>query len=124
MQVSRAIVGAGISRATFNNWKVKGKQEDSGIFADFLEDIKKAEVKFEESNLNILRAAARSKKAHPNWTAAAWLLERVHFERYGRKNQIVKPAEEKKKPNVKSVLDAVERVSKRMAEREKPSGSD
>ena len=59
-----------------------------------------------------------------DWTAAAWRRERKDHVHWGRKTQIVSPPEEKKKPNVKSVLEAVERVSKRMAERDKSSGSD
>ena len=63
-----------------------------------------------------------------DWTADAWYLERVHYEEFGRKTQIVSPPEEKKKINAESIIESMERVEKRLAkrvaERDKSSGSD
>ena len=121
--VENAILRAGICRATWTNWKTRGRKEKTGIYADFLAAIKKAQADFESIYLNEIGVAARSRKAHPNWTAAAWLLERCFPERYGRKTQAIQPPE-KKKTNGNSVLDSVERVCRRMAEADEPPRSD
>ena len=47
-----------------------------------MEAIKKAEAESELSNIEIIKNAAPT-----NWQAAAWYLERKHWERWGRKDK-------------------------------------
>ena len=76
----RAAVLAGIHRDTFYDWKAKGEKAKTGRFFDFSDAVKKAQIRFEEDNLEIIRKAARGR----TWQAAAWLLERRMPERYSR----------------------------------------
>lgn len=64
----------GISESTFYEWTKK---------SEFLESIKKAQLKKKIAMVNrILRAASDT------WTAAAWYLERVYPNEYGRYDRV------------------------------------
>lgn len=67
----------------FYRWKEYGerdeKAEKTSLFTDFCQEIKKAEAKAEEAALKSIRIGEN------NWQAKAWLLERRHHDRYGRR---------------------------------------
>jgi hypothetical protein len=76
----------GVSHTTYYTWLKKGeawKEGDDPLYLEFLESIKKGEAEGEQELLGIIKTAAKR-----NWTAAAWMLERMHPDRYGRKEQI------------------------------------
>ncbi len=79
LSYERAALFAGISESTFYNWKERGEREGEGIYFEFLEDLKKAEIEGEVRNLAII-----SKAAEKQWQAAAWLLERRYPDLWGR----------------------------------------
>ena len=73
---------AGINYQTFLNW-LKEKVE-------FLEAIKKAEVKFKQFHVKtIVKASEKS------WQAAAWMLERKFHEEFGLKSRDWKVSNDK-----------------------------
>jgi hypothetical protein len=72
---------AGIGVSTHYDWLKKG---EAGItpYAEYLEAIKKAEAVAEIRNVTLIQNAAQN-----TWTAAAWYLERKHYDRWGRKDR-------------------------------------
>lgn len=67
---------------------------------DFAERIRRSVLVAELDPLNAIRQSART-----NWRAAAWYLERVHPQRYARRNPaLVKPAE------IQEFLDGVSEI--------------
>jgi len=73
---------AGISEATFYKWMAFGEKQKSGVYVEFREAIKKAEADAEVAAVAIIQ-----KQAPDNWQAAAWYLERKHFDRWGKKEK-------------------------------------
>lgn len=73
---------AGISQTTFYRWLEEGERARSGAKREFWEAIRAAEAQAEVRNVLLVEAAAATE-----WRAAAWMLERKHFERWGRKEQ-------------------------------------
>ena len=74
---------AGVGLSTFYRWMQTGERDDSGIYADFRDAIKRAEaVNAAACMTRIVRAADEG-----HWQAAAWILERRHPEDYGRRVQ-------------------------------------
>lgn len=78
---------AGISSSTFYDWKARGEKAKSGKYREFYETIKRAEALAEAKRIEIIRNAmeGKGKFDQPNWTAAAWYLERRWPERWGRR---------------------------------------
>lgn len=77
----------GIEESTWFRWKQRGAKEKSdskSIYARFIKGIKKAEGKAEAYLVQLILAAAKNK----NWTAAAWMLERKHSDRWGKKDEL------------------------------------
>lgn len=72
---------AGIGVSTHYQWLEKGKQ---GVtpYAEYAEAIKKAEADAEVRNVALIQEAAKK-----NWTAAAWYLERKHYDKWGRRDR-------------------------------------
>lgn len=70
-------------------WKEYGERDEKAgketIFTHFCQEIKKAEAKAEAAALKTIR------NGENNWQAKAWLLERRHHDRYGRRivNEVV-----------------------------------
>lgn len=64
-------------------WKEYGERDEkagkTSIFTSFCQEVKKAEAKAESEALKAIRLGEN------NWQAKAWLLERRHHERYGRR---------------------------------------
>lgn len=72
---------AGISRSTFNAWLAAAKESDANPeLLAFSDAVKGGELDAEDALLAIIRAAAPKQ-----WQAAAWLLERRHPDRWGRR---------------------------------------
>ena len=87
---------AGIHPSTLYDWAKRGAKEKAGEFSEFSESLKKAEAECAVRNVTIIASAAQGggllertttikkdgskttteKYAGPQWTAAAWWLER------------------------------------------------
>ena len=79
--VTIACETAGINIKTFERWVNKGKEAEPGTnYALFADGVKKARAMGEVNLVNILQKWAPKE---PKW--AAWLLERMFGERYGKK---------------------------------------
>jgi hypothetical protein len=79
-----AAQACGIDRATYYGWMKKGREKTgTKIHVDFFDRVQKALAYNETRNAIIITRAAET-----NWTAAAWLLERKHPERWGRERAI------------------------------------
>jgi len=74
---------AGIGYSTFRTWMIKGEEQRSGQFREFLEAVKQAEAEAEMSMV-----AVWQKEAVDNWQAARDFLERRFPERWGRKDRV------------------------------------
>lgn len=77
-----------ISETSFYDWKNKGiedcKNKKVTIYADFIESLKKAEIKFKAYHVQKIMQASQ----HPShWTASAWLLERKFRDEFGKDKQ-------------------------------------
>jgi hypothetical protein len=76
--VQVAIRACGVARRTYTDWLAKGREGDPE-FEAFAERVDRARAEGEARNVaQIARAAGDS------WQAAAWLLERMAPERWGR----------------------------------------
>lgn len=75
--ISATLVG--ISPSTYFNWMSKGSNQESR-FMEFLESIERAKA---QSIVNRLAHIARAADSG-NWRAAAWLLERMAPESFGK----------------------------------------
>ena len=85
-----AAISAGITAACLSMWMRKGREQKSGRYVDFFNEVQKAEEEAEAWHVaNIAKAAKNG-----TWQASAWWLERVKRERYGRWG----PKPEKQKP--------------------------
>lgn len=73
---------AGIATSTHYNWLKQGEKGESP-YVEYLEAIKKAEADAEVRNVALIQEAAKK-----TWTAAAWYLERKHFDKWGRRERI------------------------------------
>lgn len=70
---------AGISYRTFALWREKGERARSGVYFQFLQELKKAEAFAEAERIQRIRNAAKE----GSWQADAWWLERRYPERWG-----------------------------------------
>jgi hypothetical protein len=79
--VQTAARAAGISRQTFADWMRRGRstKTEDAPFREFAERVEQARAECEAENVKIIADAARE-----SWSAAAWLLERLYPERWGR----------------------------------------
>ena len=75
---------AGITYQTFLNWMRAGEAAESGKFFEFFEEVKKAEAIAESVHIANIKNAGKSGV----WQADAWMLERRHPEKCGRREQI------------------------------------
>lgn len=76
MSRRRASFRAGITYTTFKAWMASD--------LPFAAQIKDAEAQYEEIALKSIQAAAQSEQ----WQAGAWLLERRHPERWGKRERV------------------------------------
>jgi hypothetical protein len=79
--VQVAVRAVGLSRSTFNSWMARGRTSDEkdGAYRELRRRVHQAQAEGEARNVaQIAKAAADS------WQAAAWMLERMAPERWGR----------------------------------------
>jgi hypothetical protein len=72
---------AGISKSTHYNWLKLGEKGEEP-YVEYLDAIKKAEAIAQVRNVGIIQEAAIK-----TWTAAAWFLERKHYNEWGRRER-------------------------------------
>lgn len=72
----------GIGRRTLFDWKERAKSGEQP-FADFVEQLEIAQACAEQRDLALIGRAAETQ-----WQAAAWRLERMHPERYGKRDKV------------------------------------
>jgi len=77
----RAAVRAGVCEKTFYIWKARGETDERGLYVDFLQALKNAEVEGEAALLVALQSHALTDRPG-KWQAGAWILERRHRDRY------------------------------------------
>lgn len=70
----------GFSETAWYNWL---KDPDTKVKLALVEGIKKAEAEYKETLLRSIMATATREK-NPQWTAAAWLLERKYPDEYAQ----------------------------------------
>jgi len=75
-----AAQSAGIHHDTFRKWVIRGEAAKSGVFYDFVAQLKRAEGVAATRWLKYIEDAAEIQ-----WQAAAWKLERRHPESFGRR---------------------------------------
>lgn len=102
----RAAILGGINELTLRRWLARGQREKTGIYCTFCTAIKEAEIEAEARAISQIQAAASGKSnrkverkfdAEGNviseketffgaqqWTAAAWLAERMSPQRWAR----------------------------------------
>lgn len=81
-----ACAKAKISETTFYAWLQKGERATAGIYREFLEAVKEADANFEVIALGKIKEAALPTPERPGqWQAYAWILERRHPKKWGRK---------------------------------------
>lgn len=108
---------AGIDKVTLYNWLRKAGNEinrvNRGIakgrnckitaklqpYVDFLHAVKKAEAEAEARDVAII-----SKAALTQWQAAAWRLERKHYRRWGRRQNLEIDTTKKKVDKVQRIV--------------------
>lgn len=79
---------AGVSYRTFRRWMVIAEDPNGDpAYAEFAAKVAQAEAQAEAANIAVIRQAARPTKARQgDWKAAAWLEERRHPQRWGRRD--------------------------------------
>ena len=80
----------GISEQTFYRWL---REDDTRLKRSLSEGIKKAEAEYKETLLQSIMATATREK-NPQWTAAAWLLERKYPDEYAQTTRKADDADE------------------------------
>ena len=70
----------GICEQTFYRWL---REDDTKLKRSLSEGIKKAEAEYKETLLQSIMATATREK-NPQWTAAAWLLERKYPDEFAQ----------------------------------------
>lgn len=76
-----AAQAAGLTYDTMHDWIVRGETIGSGPYFRFSQDVKTAKGAAAARWLEVIDKAARE----GNWQAAAWKLERIYPESYGRR---------------------------------------
>ena len=78
-----AAAAVGICKASLYKWLKRGARSNSGIYRSFVDAVEKAAAEAE------MRDVIRIDQAIEQgvWQAAAWRLERKHFERWGRRER-------------------------------------
>jgi len=87
-----ACLAAGTTRHCFYHWRRRwmAGDPDAQEYGEFFNNIKKA-IAVGEVTL-----VAKVTRAGPNWQAAAWMLERRHYRRWGKKDVVVVKGARKK----------------------------
>ena len=72
--------GLGITEGTFYRWL---REDDTKLKRALKQGLKKAEAEYKETLLRSIMVTATREK-NPQWTAAAWLLERKYPDEYAQ----------------------------------------
>lgn len=81
-----ACAKAKISTTSFYAWLQRGERERKGPYRELLEATKSADADFEVIALQEIKLAAKGQgEQKPQWQAYAWILERRHPKKWGRK---------------------------------------
>jgi len=78
--VKYAAQSAGVCESSFYVWMEKGREAKSGIYMEFMEEVKKAESDSIAHAMGVVRAAMPKQ-----WQAAAWYLERKDPEHFAKR---------------------------------------
>jgi len=84
LTLERAVQLSNISLATYYNWKKWGSEQESGIYFDFLEAVKRSEAEAQANCLAKIQKAA----SDGAWQASSWILERRFPREWCRKDKI------------------------------------
>ncbi len=77
--IETSSAASGVSGRTFHNWMERGERDGKGIYFQFFQGVTRARAEAKISlTSKIVKAAPR------DWKAAAWLLERMFPQEYGR----------------------------------------
>lgn len=105
---------AGVRLRTFKKWIQRGRRESSGIYANLVATVKRAEADAERLMVQLVMQAAKKDAKH-----AQWWLERKLPDRWGRRDRL-ELSGNKKKP-ITEVCEVVvttrEEVAKVLARR-------
>jgi hypothetical protein len=74
---------AGIHVATYHRYMQLGSEQTKGVYRDFHDAVKAAEAEAEARAVANVQLAAQQGQ----WTASAWMLERKHPDRWGRRDR-------------------------------------
>jgi hypothetical protein len=80
MSYKRACMAAGIDQSTFYRWLQKAEKHKRSKYSKFRKRLQAAEAEGELANLQAIIEAGKR-----DWRARAWLLERRHPERWGKR---------------------------------------
>jgi len=78
-----AAIRGGVHVATFYRWMEKGEAAKTGQYREFHDAVKEAEAEAEVALVAKIR-----RHGDDSWQANAWLLERRHPDRYGRRERV------------------------------------
>lgn len=82
---------AGICYKTFRNWITRGEKEGEGMYFQFLQELKRAQIQGKAQNIKKIMM-------NESWQSKAWLLERQYPNEFGRRVVFEgNPAEESEK---------------------------
>ena len=105
----------GITKQTYYNWLKKGEESktQSGKYFDFFDAVKKAQ---EEGKKTLIQGIQEHGKK--NWQALAWLLERMYYDEFGKKQQVEMEhsGEVKQKHTGQVKVDVHDRIRERAEE--------
>lgn len=105
--IETSCLAAGLDEATYYNYLKLGREDKAAgketIYSDFLDCVKKAELKAEEMLVTTIKSAS-----FKEWQAAAFLLERKNPKRWGRKEAIDHTIVDR--PNTEEVQGAVKEI--------------
>lgn len=99
--IETAAAAAGVDRDTIRNWLKRGARSRGGAFRDFRDAVVQAQARAEATLVGLVALAANGEAPEvdengtvlrpgspPKWQAGAWLLERKHPERWGRRLRV------------------------------------
>ena len=86
--IKTACIAAGVSDTAFHNWISRAESPGEGdeVYVAFLSDFKKARAENIAHNLKNIQDASDNDSRQ--WTASAWLLERMEPSEYGKRVEL------------------------------------
>jgi len=101
-----------IDESTWYGWYNKGEEleDDRNLYTKFFKSVKKAKGDLIARNLQVIEKAAQE----GTWTAAAWKLERLDFENFGRKEKLEHSGKIDKKVDKEELKQEIEKLNKEL----------